>query len=50
MIKSKKRHQKSIYFKDASLWDRIEKAAKDARRSVNDFIEIQLEDLLKAQK
>lgn len=50
MIKSKKRHQKSIYFKDASLWDRIEKAAKDARRSVNDFIEIQLDDLLKIQK
>lgn len=38
-MKGKNRHQKSVYFKDAYLWDKVKKSAREENRSVNNYIE-----------
>jgi len=36
---AKQKRSRSVYFREAYLWDKIEIAAKDQNRSVNNYIE-----------
>jgi hypothetical protein len=36
---SKSKQSRSVYFREAYLWDKIAKAAADQNRSVNNYIE-----------
>lgn len=38
-MKAKKKYR-SVYFKEESLWDLVEKMAEDEQRSVNGMLEI----------
>lgn len=35
----KSNRSRSVYFREAYLWDKIDKAAQDQNRSVNNYIE-----------
>lgn len=47
---SKTKHTRSVYFREAYLWEKVAKAAADQNRTVNNYIETVLQNHLIEKK